>query len=106
MTTTEHGMRGRLARRLSPWRTRLARLLPPLATLESPEDARRAATRTKWAAFIIAALAMVAGAFRMYSVYAVGLLFALFAFGRSDFYRGWGKGYEARRQEHRRELGL
>lgn len=104
MTAIEHGMRGRLARLLSPWKSRLARLLPPRATLESIEDAQRAVQRTKWAAYIIAGLALVAAAFHLYAVYAVGLFFALGAYGRSDWYRGWVSGYEARREQHLQQL--
>ncbi|GAA3750140.1 hypothetical protein [Micromonospora maritima] len=95
MTTTEQSTR-----------RRLSRLIPPRADLESVEDAQRAARRAKWTSFVIAALALVAGAFRWYAVYAVGLLFALIAFGRMDWYRGWVKGYEARRDQHRQELNL
>ena len=117
VTTIERSARSRLGRLVSAGKARLARLvsggrrqagrlLPPRAELESVEDARRAARRAKWISLAIAALALGAAALHWYTMYALGLLFALIAFGRVEWYGGWKAGYEARRAEHRRELGL
>ncbi|GAA2701536.1 hypothetical protein GCM10010429_05350 [Micromonospora olivasterospora] len=60
--------------------------------------------RTRVATWVFLAVTAASTALHWYPVYAAGLLRVVVANGRNDWYRGWVKGYEARRTQHLREL--
>ncbi|MFG3710802.1 hypothetical protein [Micromonospora sp. NPDC047730] len=93
MTTIEQRKRGRLAH-----------LLPPPPAPDSAADAKAGIRRTRVATWAFLALAVGTAALEWYAVYGVSLLGVVLANGRNDWYRGWIKGYEARRREHLRQV--